>query len=361
MKIVDRYIIGSILKTAIATLLICALLVIAVELFSRLDAILSKQIPMGKILLLSILGIPQYLMMVASVSFLFATTFFLSQLHSNNELITFYNSGLSFRRVEAPILCLALVVTVLFFAFSETIGIKATITHDALEDEIYGRRSTLDNRNITLTDRENGFIVHASKYIEERNEIQNVVLIRVSPDREILFHLNALSAQYKDDNWKFANASMYEIQTDGTINISHLANTSVEDFKLPPKLFRNVGGNMSTMDYESAKEQLETLKITDKEAYAESATDFYQRLFNVVPLLILMLISCSMNYRFKKNVLLFSVIQSLCTAVVYYVALMLSAIMGKQGMISPLMSVCFPIILIISLTLILNLIGKRNL
>ena len=118
MKIVTRYITSSILKTAIITLLVCVLLVLAVELFSSMNKIVTSSTNIKDIIKLSILGLPEYLMMVASISFLFATTFFLSQLQANNELIMLYNTGLSYFKIASKIVILGVIVTIVFFYFS---------------------------------------------------------------------------------------------------------------------------------------------------------------------------------------------------------------------------------------------------
>ena len=116
MKIVDRYISFSILKTGLATLLICTLIILAVELFGQMNDYLTSQLPFSTILQLSILAVPEYLMMCISISFLFATTFFLSQLEGNNEMIMLLNSGLSYRRVCRPVILTVLAVTLIAFA-----------------------------------------------------------------------------------------------------------------------------------------------------------------------------------------------------------------------------------------------------
>ena len=107
MKILTRYIISSILKVAIIAILMFALILAAVELFSRMDAIMNGSIPALSIIYYLLLSIPQYLLMVASISFLFAVTYFLSSLTANNELIPILNAGVSPARLKFPIIVLA--------------------------------------------------------------------------------------------------------------------------------------------------------------------------------------------------------------------------------------------------------------
>jgi len=356
----DRYIIKSILKTALSALFICTLMVVAVELFSQMNQIVSNSVGFDKLLELSILGVPKYLMMVVSICFLFAVTFFLSQLQANNEMITFYNSGFSYRRVIRPILLLAVVVSLFFFYFSETVSIQATLKHDALSEELFGRSSTVDNSNITLSDYEGRYIVHASRFREEEERIDDVVVLETEEGR-ILKRSEAAYALFDKETgyWTLYEAVRYT-REGRVLTSERFSNLEYPLFTLEPRLFRNLSDDISTMDRKDANEYLHRMKVLDPDIYMVSATEYLQRLFSPFSILILMVISCSMNYKFKKNVFLFSVIQSLCTAVVYYVAIMVMTIMAEQGLIPPLASVLYPIALVAFLAFLIRLIGLKN-
>lgn len=360
MKIADAYIVKSILKTALSALLICTLMVVAVELFSQMNQIVSNTVSMQDLLELSILGIPKYLMMVVSICFLFAVTFFLSQLQANNEMITFYNSGFSYRRIILPIIILAFVVSLFFSFFSETVSIRATLKHDALSEELFGRSSTIDNSNITLSDYEGDFLVHASRFREAEQRIDNVIIIEFE-DGRIIQRSSADYALFDNTKgyWTLYNAIIHE-RVDDKLIPSRVEIYEYPLITLEPRLFRNLSDDISTMERQDAREYLRRMKVLDRDIYQTSATEYIQRLFSPFSILILMLISCSMNYRFKKNVFLFSVIQSLCTAVVYYVAMMVMTIMADQGVIAPASSVLIPVALVGALVFLIRLIGLRN-
>ena len=121
MKILDRYIIKSILKIGIVAILVFAMILVAVELFSKMDSIMTGSISFNSILQYAILSVPQYLMMVSSLAFLFATTYFLSMLSANNERIALLNAGLGKTRLALPIIILAVVISVLSIGLKEKV------------------------------------------------------------------------------------------------------------------------------------------------------------------------------------------------------------------------------------------------
>ena len=356
MTIVTRYIYSSILKTAIITLLVCVLLVLAVELFSSMNKIVTSSTNMSQIIKLSILGLPEYLMMVASVSFLFATTFFLSQLQANNELIMLYNTGFSYYRIAIRRVILGAIVTVLFFSFSETIMIDAKKEHSKLSDELFGLSGTTDSRNITLSDIDSNYVIHASRFNSETNTIYNTTLIYKDSNTIKLRVVSDYAKYSSEGNWVFYNSRIY-IREGDKLNTSFENEYIVSDFTLEPRLFKNASNDVTTMEREAAINYLKRIKTLDRDTYYQAATDFYQRIFSPFSILILMVISVSMNYRFKKNVFLFSIIQSLCTAVVYYVALMVFTISSSQGVTEPYLSVILPIFIVTILSMVVRALG----
>ncbi len=72
----------------------------------------------------------------------------------------------------------------------------------------------------------------------------------------------------------------------------------------------------------------------------------------------MMVIACSMNYRFKKNVLFFSLICSICIAVVYYVIQMMTVMLADQGVIAPWLGILIPFAVILGLSGIMSIIMK---
>ncbi len=359
MKILTRYIISSVLKVALVTILMFALILAAVELFSRMDSIMNGNIPVQSIIYYILLSLPQYLLMVASISFLFAVTYFLSSLTANNEAIPILNAGVGPLRLRMPIFILSVILTLLGSVYQEKAVITINAQRTALETELFGASSTRDARNIVLTDPD-GYLIFTDRFSESDNSVYAPVLVK--HDQEgIEMRVESESASWDEEKgfWIFHNARIYKVNGDRTVSSSLQEEFSVSDFDIEPRLFRSQNTSVETMDSETAREYLERLRTTDSITWQEKATDYYRRVFAPLAIFVLMFISASMGYRFKKNVLLFSVIQSLSIAVIYYVADMVFSIMGHQGAVSPYSAVIMPIVMTIILSLVLSLLGRK--
>ena len=358
MKILTRYTISSILRVAIVTLLIFAMILAAVELFSKMDQIMHSSVPVPSLLEYILLGLPEYTMMVASIAFLFSVTYFLSTLTANNEMIPILNAGVSPLRLRIPIIVLAVVLTILGSLFQEHTVIAAINRHDELETELFGASSTRDSRNIVLTD-EDGYLIYTQRFSESTGEIYNPVLVK-SGEGIIETRVEADRARYDEEKgwWIFENARVYSVKG-RDVETEYVAEYEEPLFNPEPRLFRSQNTSIETMDRETAEDYLSRLWTSDRTTWQEKATDYYRRQGAPLAILVLIFISVTMNYNFKKNVLLFSVIQSLSIAVIYYVADMVFSIMGHQGAVTPLMTVIAPLVLTVLLSLVISLLGRK--
>lgn len=355
MKILDRYIIKSILKTAIVAIIVFALILAAVELFGRMDSIMTGSIPFLSILQYALLSIPQYSMMVASLAFLFATTYFLSMLSANNERIALLNAGLGRARLAFPIVILAIILSLFSIGLKERVINPLIAKHDILGQELFGLSSSNDTRNIVLKDG-NGYLVYTRRFIPSENTILDPVIVKTEYGI-IKKRIEASDGVYFEDKWVLNNVQCYEIGESG-VEVINYDKLTLDDLNLEPDYFQSENLNVETMGFSAASSYLKKLKNTSPQAWQEKCTDWLRSLFSPLSIFVLMTVSATMSYSMKKNVLLFSIIQSLCIAIVYYVSDMVFSIASHQGTIHPIMSVILPIVITIGINFILDKLGK---
>ena len=95
----------------------------------------------------------------------------------------------------------------------------------------------------------------------------------------------------------------------------------------------------------------ERLLVEDLKAaglpYIEAQADFYHRFSFATVSLIVMILSISMGGRFRKNIMLMSLLGSLSAAVVFYVIEMITMMMAKLGYIPTIVGAWFPVVVFI--------------
>ena len=355
IKILDRYIITSILKIALVAVLVFALILAAVELFGRMDSIITGSIPILRVIEYALLSIPQYLMMVVSLAFLFATTYFLSMLSANNERIAILNAGLGKIRIAMPIIILALMVTVLGIVAKEKVINPLISRHDILGQELFGLSSSSDSRNIVLKDSK-GHLVYTRRYNASSITILDPVVVETR-DGRIVRRMEATEGTYGEGYWTLKEVTSYEMENGRVDKVSY-SSLPLFELNLAPEFFQSENLNVETMSFSAAVKYLDMLKTTSPQAWQEKCTDWLRSVFSPLSIFVLMTVSATMSYSMKKNVLLFSIIQALCIAVVYFVSDMVFSIAAHQGAIHPIVCVLLPVAVTISINFIIDKIGK---
>ncbi len=357
MKTLDRYIISSVMKTAMIATLVFSLILAGVELFQKMDSILTGEIPFIKIIDYAALCIPEYFILVFSISLLFGCTYFQSNLSANNERIALLNAGVSKWRIFRPIFILALILTVFGFFLSEFVLRELEVKKTIVSEELFGSSSTQDSRNIVLKDG-NGYVIYTRRFIESESRILDPIIVKENGGT-LITRISADEGIYSDGKWTMRNAVVYLKDEDGSLKVERKESLTLDDFGIESEYFRATNINVDTMDITTALTYLRKLRFAQSEVWQEKCTDYLRRLFQPLSILLLLSISALFDYNLKKNVLLFSIIESLCVAVVYYVSDMVFSIASHQGTFSPEWAVILPLLSTVIIAAVINEFGKR--
>ena len=361
LRTLDRYTVTSILKTGIVTSLLACLMLMGVDLFSNLDLYMSHNVGFAKAFSVTILYFPEAFLLALGPSFLFAVTYQLSMLHAHNEIMNVLNSGVSLSRIVRPIIVLAVLLSCFYFLFNETVAIPSSNEKALQKENITRDTNSTNNQDIALSDMQSGYMVYAAIYSDVDQTLFDVSLVESDEHGGLIRRTDAYRAVYNKETglWTFYDAYVYTPKPDG-VAVEHIGDYENTVLRLEPQLFRNVSNEISTMSLKLAKAYLDRMKTLNPEQYASMGTEYYKRVFSCLTPLIMILIACSINYRFKKNVLFFSLVCSICIAVVYFVVQMMTVMLSDQGVIAPQLGTLIPFIVIIALTTVMGALLRRQ-
>jgi len=346
MKIYTRYTVSSVLKTGIAVMLLSSFMMLGVDLFRNLDTYITYNVASGDVVILTLLYFPQAVLFTVGPSFLFSVTYFLSMLHANNEIIAVLNSSIKYSDILKPIIITGIAISAFFFLFNEGACIPATSNKQAKLETVTTGHDELENSyNVSISDMTKSYMVYAQSYINSTKTLYDVSFI--SGQNE-LRRINAEYAVWDQERslWVFHEVNVYE---DGVVFYESM---DVPELEMTPDMFRNLSDDVSSMPLGKAGRYIRQMRMIDIDKYYEMASSYWDRILNCLTPLVMIIIACSMNYRYKKNVLFISIIISVATAVVYYVVRMMTVMMAGQGIIAPAMGTLIPFIVIILLCII---------
>ncbi len=397
-RVLIRYTLSSVIKVGMATAVLAALMLVGVDLFSNLDSYISYSVSFGQAFLVSLLYFPEALLLALGPSFLFSVTYFLSMLSANNEMICILNAGVSTRRIVVPCLVLAVLLSLGYFAFNEKVAISSSNLKDTKYKALTSRSTSGDNSDIALSDMQEGYMIYAGQFVDESSTLYNVSYVELlegseagaassdfwagsgteagsgswagsgseagsgtlgaaSSGAQAFRRLDAYRAQYDQESgiWTLYDCYEYLPSTSGqTIQVNYYGSLQIPRMQLEPQLFRNLSSEISKMSLNLAHAYVLRMKTLNPDEYARLGTEYYKRIFSCLTPLVMIIIACSMNYKFKKNVLFFSLICSICMAVVYFVVQMMTIMLADQGVIAPYLGTLIPFAVVLLLAGIMS-------
>lgn len=353
MRIIWRYSIFSILKVAAITLLIFSLLVMAVETFMRMDSIINGGYSFLTLFYSSFFSLSDYFIMLLSLALLFSTTYFYSNLSASNERLALYSSGYSKTSLTLPVIILAVLISLLFTFLNENVILNWKSEARKINETLFGLEGTSSANTITLFDEETGYIVYSPRYSESTKHLYSPIVIRTD-DNSICERVEADYALYEEGIWIFIDGS---IARNG--QISGFDEIILPDFSFSEDLFLEGRIDASLMSFSSSLDYLKRVKSVNESQYSRFLYDFLHRIAEPFTIFILMMIAILMNYSYKKNVLLFSLFESIVIALVYFVSDMVFSILASEEIVSAALAIIFPSLATIIIALLISEAGRR--
>lgn len=347
MKRLDTFLGITIAKTVLVALALIVLIWLLFDLFTNLEFYLDLQVAPEVIVRLTLLEAPQGVVLGLGPALLFAVTYVLSSLQAQNGFLICFSAGIPYRRIIVSAIVIGLLSCVLLFLFNEQVAIEATQKKKLLMQEIHRSDSDYDNRDVTLRSPDGSYVMHVGRYHENSQTIERVTIIFFDENRCIKQRLDASSGHYIDPYWQLNQVKEYQVDVKGEQLLSSSYELlDVKQVTLEPQLFRNLQTDIKSLPLGEARVLMQRLKVIDFQRYRSYNVDLQQRLWANLNPLIMVLISCSALWNWKKNVLLFSILASISIAVVYFVAQMVTSILASQFVITAVSGALLPMALL---------------
>lgn len=341
MRTLHAMLFKSFLPIFIISLLFFILTLEMVDIFSNLWRYLNNDATIKEILKVSFLYLPKTTTFALPPALLFAVSFTLGGLYARNELISILGAGISFIRFIAPLLLLGLFLSVGYFFFHELVVIETYSAKNKLSRELLGQKVSYSNVDITVIGEGNNNVYTADYYNDSAKSLSGLTILRRDDSGAFVSRLEVGWAEYNEGSgWTLHDVNEYSYSEDTSSDKTEIDQVSVTErdapfFDITPFHFQRKTKNVEELHYTEARTWIETLRKSGRSGYKAALTDYYKRFSFALTPFIVILISSAIGSRFKKNILLMSLMASLILSVVYYVSDMILGLFAKQGIIEP--------------------------
>ncbi|MDR2758599.1 MAG: LptF/LptG family permease [Spirochaetaceae bacterium] len=349
----DRYLIRQFLPIFFIAVFMFVFLITLIDLFANLVRFLTYEVPIKEILRVSYYYLPKSLSFAQPISLLFATAYTLGDLYARNELTSIFSSGVSFLRFGSSLVLIGIITSVFSFYFDDQVVIPSLKIKNDLS-RTYLRQETRENNNsdIVIKTREGRLIYSVDYYDDNSLTLNGLSIIEKDEAGSFMALIRAPTASWNGEYWSLSNALIYTWENT-LLKARPLGAT--DSYREDPAAFRR-----SSYDVESLSAREAGLLVDDLKAaglpFIGALADYYHRFSYATVSMVVIILSISMGGRFKKNILLMSLLASLLVAVVFYVMEMISMMMARLGYIPPMVGAWLPVgtFILIGLLLLQN-------
>jgi lipopolysaccharide export system permease protein len=326
----------SFLPVFLVALLFFVLLFQVVDLFGNLPSYLNNGVGLRAILHVAWLYVPKCVSYSVPVSLLFAVAFTLGTFYTHNELISVFGAGISLYQLIVPFVFAGAVLSAGGLWFDENVVIDTFRQKSELTRELLNQRTSYSNTNVTVISRGSRIVYNADYYNDSTKTLSKLIVLQRGDDGRFLRRLDAEWASWQDAVWELHNVRVFRWNEEGTwLTEEQESVYRWEELDEEPSTFRKESKNVDEMRLSEAQEWIESRRRAGL-PFREALTEYYNRYsFALTPLMVAF-ISSAVGGRFRKNILLMSLLTSLVFSVVYYVTQMVSVIFAKLGLIPPL-------------------------
>lgn len=340
MKTLHSMLLRSFLPIFFIALLFFVLTLEMVDIFGNLWRYLNNDASIKSILQVAWLYLPKSTSFALPPALLFAVSFTLGNLYASNELISILGAGISFIRFISPLLLIGVLLSIGYFFFHESLVIDSFAAKNELSRQLLGQKISYSNTDITVIGEDNRNVYYADYYNDSAKTLSGLTILRRNADGGFFARIEAGWAEYvqtgdREAGWTLHDVTEYQPAEGTEMQQVSSSRMSAAFFDVTPFHFQRRTKNIEELHFSEARAWIDTLRKSGRSGYKAALTDYYKRFSFALTPCIVMLISAAIGSRFKKNILLMSLMTSLILSVVYYVSDMILGLFAKQGIIGP--------------------------
>jgi len=255
MRILDRYILKSILVIFAGTIFTFAFLFILIDLFSNLQDFISKNVGLDVITQYYASFLPSIIVQTSTMACLISVLFTYSSLNAHNEIIAVRASGMNFWQITRPALVFALFVSVMVFLVNEKFVPQSSMVNQEIRDTQIkvvpsekGKGKPIIH-NLTFYGLKNR-LFFIDTFDPNTNELTGITIIGHDHNQNLVEKIVALKGTWTGIAWKFYNCQItsYSSTMPNIPSGLKIAQEKLMDIKETPKDFLKQRMDIASMN-----------------------------------------------------------------------------------------------------------------
>ncbi|MGE5197710.1 MAG: LptF/LptG family permease [Deltaproteobacteria bacterium] len=362
MRILDRYVLKSVLSVFLTCLFTFLFLYIIIDVVSTLDDILKQKVNIYVLLQYYASYLPIIFVQVAPFSCLLSTIYTFGKLNRSNELIAMRASGLSIFQITKTAIIFGLIISIFVFWVNDRFVPPSIALTKRIKDQMEtGTKKSRDKDYETITNVSmygmHNRLFFVNKFSLALNSMEGIIILEHDRRQDITRKIVAAKGVYKDGHWIFYQCVTYNLDTNGQlIGEPHYLEEEAMDIQDTPRDFLNQRQRPESMTIAQINDYINKLSSSGATTVIRNLkVDLYRKFADPLTSLIIILLGIPFSMKIKKRAAgLASLGLSIIMGFLYYVLNAVGLALGKGGIIIPIaaVSLSHTVALITSLHLI---------
>ncbi len=349
MRVLDNYILRSIVQIFISAILIFTFLYILIDAGTHLDDFLSNKVPALTVLQYYFNFLPVIFVQTSPIACLLAVLFTYSTLNNNNEIIALRASGLDFWKITKPAIIFGLIASALVFLVNEKFAPQATSLAQEIKTEKIktnaggsGKRMLQPIKNLFFYGMDNR-LFFIDEFDPGTKIVRNLTIISQDSLQRMTEKLVAQKGEWTGTAWKLTNCQLtrYNPIDQSLDGDAPFYKEKIMSINERPEDFLKQRSSLSNMNIKELKAYIKRFKRSGAIAALNNLkVDLHQRIaypFACIIIIFVGLPFALMTGR-RKGLTFASVGIALAIGFLFYVVNAVGLALGKAGVLLPFIS-----------------------
>lgn len=345
MRILDRYILKSVLGVFFACLLTFLMLYIIADVFSNLDDILKSHAPIIMLLQYYLSFLPSIFVQVSPIACLLATLYTFSKLNRDNEIIAMRASGLSIYQISKTVIVFGVVISIFVFFVNDKLVPKYLAVNHKIRAEIDAKREMRKKESENITNLSvygmKNRLFFINQFSPSTNTMEGITILEHDEHQNVTRKIVANKGVFENGLWKFYNCISYTFDENGQIKSEpQFSDEEIMPITEKPKDFIT---NRQSTEYmtisELDKYVWKLSKSGANSVVRRLKVELYQRFTVPLTSLVIILLGIPFALKMKRRATgISSLGLSIMMGFLYYVANAVSIAFGVSGILTPFLA-----------------------
>jgi len=361
MRILDRYILKSVIYIFFSCIFAFLFLYIIIDLLSNLEDVLKHQATFMLLVRYYLSYLPVMFVQVSPFACLLSTVYTFSKLNHNNEIIAMRSSGLSILEIAKNVLLFGLLISLLVFwvndrfvplALAENQKIRTQMEEGSKSNKIKKPEVIL---NLSMYGSRNR-LFFISKFFIQSKTMEGITILEHDENQNLTKKIVADRGTYVDGLWRFSRCITYDFDHNGQV-IDEPTYFEEEVMAIPetPRDFANLRQKPELMDIRQMQDYIWRVSRSGATTVIRNLrVDLYQRFTMPFTSLIIILLGIPFSLMTHKRATgMASIGISIIVGFLYYILDAICLAIGKSGLLAPFLAASMSHLIILSISLYL--------